>query len=100
MRPLPVHVEDGGEVLRVLVKEVLRDLARHELLAELQHLVIIIVVIRLLLLLLLKHLVHTVRPHELAQPGGGESEGNNKILAIPELINTGSVSIKDEEISN
>ena len=50
MRPLPVHVEDGGEVLRVLVKEVLRDLARHELLAELQHLVIVIVVIIVIIL--------------------------------------------------
>ena len=48
MWPLPVHVEDGGKVLRVLVKEVLRDLARHELLAELQHLVIVIIIVIIL----------------------------------------------------
>ena len=55
MRPLPVHVEDGGEVLRVLVKEVLRDLAWHELLAELEHLVIIIVIVTIIALVPCPH---------------------------------------------
>ena len=34
----PVHVEDGWEVLWVLVKEILRDLAWDKLLTQLQHL--------------------------------------------------------------
>ena len=38
----PVHVEDGWEVLWVLVKEILRDLAWNKLLTQLQHLGVII----------------------------------------------------------
>ena len=49
-----VHVEYGGEVVRVPVKEVLRRITRGELVTRLQD------------------LLHRLRSHQLAQPGGGE----------------------------